>query len=71
MLKMVVMIASVGHRRVNLLVLGAGEFVLMLGKLGGRSIGEKCTWWCMLNLLVLGVGEFVLVLGKLGGRSLL
>ena len=55
----------------NLLVQGVGEFVLMLGKLGGRSIGEKCTWWCMLNLLVLGAGEFVLVLGKLGGRSLL
>uniref|UniRef100_A0A2N9ED93 Uncharacterized protein n=1 Tax=Fagus sylvatica TaxID=28930 RepID=A0A2N9ED93_FAGSY len=73
MLKMVVMIAGVGDRWVNLLVLGAvlgaGESVLVLGKLGGRSVGEKCIWWCTLNLLVLGAGESVLVLGKLGGRS--
>jgi hypothetical protein len=39
MLKMVVMIASVGHRWVNLLVLGVGESVLVLGKLGGGGEG--------------------------------
>ncbi len=33
MLKMVAMIASVGHWQVTLLVLGAGESVLVLGKL--------------------------------------
>ena len=37
MLKMVVMIAGVGHWWVNLLVLGAGESVLML-----RKLGEEC-----------------------------
>ena len=35
MLKMVVMIASVGHRWVNMLVLGVSESVLVLRKLGG------------------------------------
>ena len=35
MLKMVVMIASVGHRWVNMLVLGDSESVLVLRKLGG------------------------------------
>jgi hypothetical protein len=67
MLKMVVMIASVGHRWVNLVVLGAGESVLVLGKLRGRSVREKCIWWCTLNLLVLEASESVLVLGKRGG----
>ena len=33
MLKMVAMIVSVGHRQVTLLVLGAGESMLVLGKL--------------------------------------
>ena len=45
MQKMVVMIAGMGHRWVNLLVQGAGESVLVLGKLGGGgSVGEKCIW---------------------------
>ncbi len=35
MLKMVVMIASVGHQWVNLLILGAGESVLVLGNWEG------------------------------------
>jgi hypothetical protein len=34
MLKMVAMITGVGHQRVNLLVMGASEYVLVLGKLG-------------------------------------
>ena len=41
MQKMVVMIAGMGHQWLNLLVQGAGESMLVLGKLGGGECRGK------------------------------